>query len=311
METDLYTIRNYREADFDALVRLHAEAERVDRGGYFVSPRMLAERMNHPRYRPGTNLIVIESQRTVVGYTHVMEELEIGRAVLDYLVHPEHRRKGAATALLSRALRHSETLGVKAAHAGASETNVPAREFLIRLGFRFERRQLELELDLHSCAIEDAEAPHLVVRPLRTDEMQTITDLQNRAFEGSWGYNPNTEEEVTYRIRPTSCFAEHVILALESGRAVGFCWTTRCREEDGLLGARRGRIHMLGVDPRVRNRRVGRAVLSAGLAHLRDLGVRFADLTVDSHNSPALSIYGTMGFRIRSSTAWYEKRLEP
>jgi len=64
---------------------------------------------------------------------------------------------------------------------------------------------------------------------------------------------------------------------------------------------------MLGVDPDYRSKGIGRELMMAGLARLRDRGLRVAELTVDSENRTARRLYESLGFEVRANTLWYEK----
>ena len=39
------------------------------------------------------------------------------------------------------------------------------------------------------------------IRAAERDDTAALTDLQNAAFAGSWGYAPNTTDEIAYRDR--------------------------------------------------------------------------------------------------------------
>lgn len=304
MENPGYCLRNYSPSDFDSLVWLLARAEEVDRAGRFVSPGLLAEQMSYPRYRPEWNLFVAESRGRIVGCAHVAEEPRIGRIVLDGVVDPLRRQEGIGTALFSRAVVHGRELGAGAAHVPVAQDNEPARCLLLRLGFVPIRRHLELELDFGEHRARALERDSLDLRPLGRGEASVLAALQNRSFEGSWGYDLNSADEIEFRLRNSRLMVESVILAWAEGRPAGYCWTSYPRER-----GERGRIHMLGVDPAFRRRGFARVLLFAGLEQLRARGVRAAALTVDSENSQALSLYSSAGFQLRAKTIWYERAL--
>jgi ribosomal protein S18 acetylase RimI-like enzyme len=43
------------------------------------------------------------------------------------------------------------------------------------------------------------------------------------------------------------------------------------------------------------------------LARLENRGLKVAELTVDSENKTARALYESLGFKLQSSTLWYEK----
>jgi mycothiol synthase len=97
------------------------------------------------------------------------------------------------------------------------------------------------------------------------------------------------------------------MLACDGDKVIGYCWT-RTIYEAGTNG-RKGQIFMLGVDPDYRGRGIGKGVLLAGLSYLKSKGFQVAELTVDSRNQAACTLYRSVGFRVWASSLWYEKAI--
>jgi mycothiol synthase len=308
MSNSLYYIRNYQPADFDKYVLLLAEAEKLDPTGRCVSPQVIAEQLEQPNYSPEQDLFILWSE-DIVGYIDVKPELTIGRVVLDCWVHPEHRRRGLATKLLSDATGRARLLGAKAVHVNMRDDNVVAIKVLRRLGFSFIRRFLELGLDIADVGELDMAQAVLGSRYLQPDEEDKLTQLQNRAFAGTWGYNPNTVEEITFRVNSSTCSREDIVLVYEGNEAIGYCWTGISCEE-GIPSMRKGRILMLGVAPGCRGKGTGKKLVLAGLARLRNKRLQVAELTVDSQNKVACALYKSIGFKVRANSFWYEKLID-
>jgi len=298
-------IRNYQPADFHDYVLLQAEVEKVEPTGRCISPQFIARQLMRPNYCPEHDLFVAELGEGVVGYIDIEPELAIGRVVLDCRVHPEHRRRGLATELCNNAMSRARELGARAAHVNIGEDNVAAREILLELGFSLVRRFLELTLDIGRVD-ELGIHPAMQCCCLQPGEEDKLTKLQNCAFAGTWGYNPNTVEKITFRIGLSSCSRQDIILTYDGDRAIGCCWTGISCEE-GIPSVRKGRIHMLGVDPDYRGKGIGRELMMAGLTRLRNRGLGVAELTVDSENRTARALYQSLGFEVHANTLWYEK----
>jgi mycothiol synthase len=310
-------IRNYQPADFNKYVLLIAEAEKLEPAGRCVSAQFIAEQLRRPNYSPEQDLFAVEIDEDIVGYMDVKPELTIGRVVLDCWVHPEHRRSGLATKLFTYATDRARLLGAKAAHVNIREDNVVARRMLSRLGFSLVRCFLELRLDIPDVdetvkerlpsrlSVDMAQAA-LGCRYLQPSEEGKLTQLQNCAFAGTWGYNPNTVEEITFRINSSSCSRQDIVLTCQGDKAIGCCWTGISCEE-GIPSARKGRIHMLGVAPDYRGKGIGRELMMAGLTRLKSKGLQVAELTVDSENKVACALYQSLGFEVQATTLWYEK----
>ena len=308
MSNSLYNIRNYQPTDFNKYVLLLDEAEKLEPTERCVSPRVVAEQLERPNYFPAQDLFILWSD-DIVGYMDVKQELTIGRVVLDCWVHPEHRRKGLATELLSHATDRAKELGAKAAHVNIKEGNMVARRVLSGLGFGLNRQFLELGLDIADVGKLDMSQVTKGCRYLQLGEEDKLTQLQNRAFAGTWGYNPNTVEEITFRVNSSTCSREDIVVIYQGNNALGYCWTgVGC--EEGILSMRKGRILMLGVVPDYRGKGIGKRLVLAGLARLRSKGLQIAELTVDSENKAACALYQSLGFKVQANTFWYGKVID-
>jgi mycothiol synthase len=270
------------------------------------------EHIRRPNYVPEEEVLVAELGNEVVGYAAVTPELGIGRVVVDCVVGPQHRRKGLATRLLLGTLRHGADLGAQMAQTSVDEGNTAARDLLHKLGFRPIRRHLQMALDLSSVVIPSMEYGDLVFRQLQYGDEAELTHVQNIAFTGTWGFNPNTIEEIVYRLGSTGCSPSDVILVSEAGKPmpIGYCWLMTYPQEVSERVLSKGRIHMLGVAPAFQRRGIGRLLLLAGLDHLMRKGIAIVEVTVDSQNRAATSIYIAAGFRTTSSTLWYATEID-
>lgn len=296
MNTLPYSIRNYQPKDFDNYVQLNIEAEKLEPTGRSTSPQDIAEYL----YRPEQNLFVVEVCGSLVGYMNVWPELTIGRVILNCWIHQEYRRKGLATKLFDYAKRRAHELGVKALHVNVLEGDAVAKTVLSKLGFDCVRRYLELKLDMTKVNWQNIDQTALGYRHLKRGEEDKLTQIQNRSFAGTWGYNLNTVEEMAYRTNLSSFSPEDIVLTCDEGKVTGYCWTK-------VTAKGEGRVFMLGVDPDYRGRGVGRRALLAGLARLKSKNLSVTELTVDSENKVACSLYRSVGFEFRTSSLWYEK----
>jgi len=305
-----YKIRNYRPPDFDEYVNLHIETERIDRSGRCTSRKLLREYLQRPLYNPEKDLFIAEASGRIVGFLNITPELVTRRVLLDCLVHPEHRRKGLAKRLLEEAARRARELKATTIHVSVLEENRAARETLSRLGFSAVRQFLEMSLPLSESKLPETPSDELALRQLRRGEEEMLASVQNRCFADTWGFNPNTPEEIAYALSLSSASAEDVIFIYDAERPVGYCWTRISCETSAEAGGKKGRILMLGVDPDYRGRGIGRLVLGAGLAYLKNKRVGLAELTVDSENQVACSLYTSAGFEVKTYSFYYEKQID-
>jgi mycothiol synthase len=305
----MYIIRNYRPEDFDMLVQLVADIGKRRWSSFSVSPQDVIESLGRPYHFPEENLFIAETAGNIVGYADVTAELKIGRVLLSCLVDPKYRGNGVATQLLERAIDRAKELKVRRVHVSIPETSTKAQELFVKMGFEFNRHFLELELDLSEVHVHKIERLGPRYRHMKGDEEEKLVHIQNRSFADTWGFNPNTVEEIAYRIGLPNCSPEDVILACDGNTVIGYCWTRTFPREDNVIRGGKGRIHMLGVDPDHRNRGIGKEVILAGLSYLKSKGLETVELTVDSENEAACGLYRSAGFGIRTRNLWYEKVL--
>jgi len=302
------TVRNYQPADFHKYVLLQAEVEKAEPTGRCLSSQFIAQQLGRPNHCPGQDLLVAKVDNAVVGYMDIEAELAISRVILDCAVHPAYRRRGLATKLFSRAMNRIRGLEVRVVHVNIGQDNIVAAKTLTKLGFRLIRQFLELRLDVgHADGFESHTAIECsYLQPGQEDE---LARLQNRAFADAWGYNPNTAKTIAFRISQSSSSPRDIVLAYDQGKAIGCCWTGIICEE-GMPSVRKGRIHMLGVDPNHRGKGTGRELMVIGLNRLRARGLTVAELTVDGENKAACALYKSLGFDVQARTLWYEKPMD-
>ncbi len=301
--------RNYRTSDFNNYLKLRIEAEKIDRSGRCISTRTLAEELDRPNYFPEKNVFVAETGKKIIGYLSVTMEPGIKRALAECLVHPGYRRKGAASKLLTFAFKRAKDSGMNVIQISIAETNDAARSLLIHLGFVYIRSFLELKLDLYNTSLGNVKCGQCISRGLLQGEEELLKKIQNLSFEGTWGFNPNTTEEILYQLNIGDGSPEDAVITFLKDKPVGYCWARINAEKNANRGGKKGQIHMLGVDPGYRKKGIGKHVLVSGLSYLKDKGIDVVELTTDSENQAARHLYYSMGFKEQSVTKWYEKGL--
>lgn len=96
----------------------------------------------------------------------------------------------------------------------------------------------------------------------------------------------------------------------DDGRMAGFCWTKvhppASPNEEEL-----GEIYVIAVDPDFHGRGLGAQLTLAGLDHLAGTGIPTGMLYVDANNTPAVSLYERLGFKIHSTNAAFVADVAP
>jgi mycothiol synthase len=304
-----YIIRNYRPDDFDKYVRLCRESNELRPSSHSVSPDTAAAWLKWPYYSPEKDLFLVALKGEIIGGLDLRPEPDIDRVILRCWVRPEYRKQGLSKQLFSQALRRVRELGIRFIHVNIHESSDVARIALAKFGFKPVRTYLEMKIDLSEMGRPEADKAAREYRSFEPGEEAELMRLQNRAFAGQWGYNPNTTETITYYTRLGGFSPEQVIFICDDDKIVGYCWVELVPSIDNS-NKQEGIIHMLGIDPERRGKGIGRKALMAGLAYLINKGVKTASLSVDSKNRPATNLYRSIGFKTQAKSLWYEKEVD-
>ncbi|MEE8471981.1 MAG: GNAT family N-acetyltransferase [Dehalococcoidia bacterium] len=303
------TVRNFTPNDVDAWVGFINRVTGAAREGKAMTARRLREWLEQPNCHPEEDMFLAVLAGEMAGYGTLFREMEIGRAILGGCIHPDHRRRGIGSSLLTRLMDHARELGAPVAHVRIPHRMKAARAFVQHHGFEAVHQEWEMRLELRAGRGPAELPPGFGHRPFRPGDESTLTEIQNLAFAGSWGFRANSVEEISYWTGVTSPGSRGIALITEGDRVVGYCW-------GGIYGAvlpapqgGEGRIFMMGVLPPYRGRGLGRAALAVGLDRLGEQGIKTVELTVDSQNRSAVGLYRSAGFKKKAVTLWYQRDL--
>jgi mycothiol synthase len=261
---------------------------------------------------------------SVAGYLYLSPADEAGDRTAELCVAPNRRGGGIGRMLVEDAL--AQTAGMLRIWAHGSLSN--AQRLAEGLGFDAVRDLRLMELRIPEGETwpppPDNPAPDGAAhRPVRTfrpgvDEAAWLA-LNARSFahhpeQGSWTARDLAEREAEPWFDPAGFF----LLPAEGGPAgdtdsdtdgapIGFHWTKV--HPAGEYGPEPvGEIYVLGVDPDAAGRGYGRLLAEVGLRHLAQSGLHTIVLYVDGDNAPAVRLYESLGFRIRTVDTLYERR---
>jgi mycothiol synthase len=96
----------------------------------------------------------------------------------------------------------------------------------------------------------------------------------------------------------------------DDGRMAGFCWT-KVHESNSPGDEELGEIYVIAVDPDFHGRGLGAQLTLAGLDHLAGKGIHTGMLYVDANNTPAVSLYERLGFKVHSTNAAFVADVAP
>ncbi len=264
--------------------------------------------LDNPRLDPDAgNWAIAYVQGIPVGYVLVEPELNIGRMLLGLAANPQH--PDILKTLLNYGIenaRSSTDITQFELHAAVRDSEPQhISQTLIAAKFNPLREILKMRVPGPDLKLRGATIPKgWRLRPADMSDIAegtAVTNLHNACFSDSWGFSPNTVDEITRR---ASTDAERngfpPILVIENqvdNSFSAYIWTT-LNDDDG-------RIEMVGVSPEMRGTGLGRTTVNAGIRHLIRNGAETLSLDVDAHNPSARHIYESAGYQTYSRVKYY------
>ena len=258
-----HRVTNYTDDKFPRLVTFY---EGLRQGGSPLNDRevrFLRTKLERPLYDAAKNLFIVEDEHKIIALLDIVAEIRIKRVVLNCLVKPGHSYINLSNALLETGIERCLELEGEKIHVCLRENDHVGHEFFIADGYSGIRTFLELEADLLKREDSSIESGIVERASFLEGEENMLAALQNGIFSGSWGFCPNTDDEIKYYLSLTG-------------------------------------IKLEGL---------GKKILRLSYDVLRNQGFRKVELTVDSKNKPACGLYASLGFKLKSSSFWFEKKL--
>jgi mycothiol synthase len=223
------------------------------------------------------------------------------RVVLD----PAHRQPGRAVALVQASVDLARD-----AHGALVRHFIPsrgewARSAVEQAGFRQVRTIYHMLRPADAPAFEARPTPGLRIRSIRPGEEPRVLDALNRAWAGTWAFLPIRLEQLQEDLAGQSEGMLLGVVASDQDHIVATVHAIYDPTDQNPDGHPRAYISNLTVDPDYRGLGYGRALLAAGLVHLKDRGAASITLGVDGGNATPLQLYRSAGFEVASSIdAW-------
>ncbi len=291
-------IHNYTVSDREALVDLAAF-----QNGWNGSERLGRETFSHvlgqPGLEPESNCFLLEESGALQGYSLVFPEVEIRRAVIELGASNESQERSLFETAIDRANELHNGVAHLCIMEGSPRANTAA-------AYGFTKVQTYFEMVWDHKSLPEVPLPDgFWTRSFEDGDAALLTRVQNEAFSGSWGFCPNTVEQIDYRTRAPITSPANIIFLFDGETPAGYCWTVLHPVDSGI----RGIIGMIGVVPQYRGRQVSRSILYSGMSYLRTLDICDIGLEVDGSNTPAVGLYTSTGFEKVAERYWFELRL--
>ena len=297
-------IRNYTGDWLPGLLEFVEAVRGWGSQGRELARQTFQQVLAQPELAPANNCFLLAEEGKVQGFCLVFPELPISRTVLEFEVAQHLSGSPLETDLLQRGMDRARELGARVSHICLPDLGHRAA-LLGAEGFGHVRTYWDMVWDQE--ALPRWQVPQgFAVRSFQTGDASLLTEVQNSAFDGSWGFCPNTVEQIEYRTSMANTSPQGILFLHQDGKPAGYCWTCVAPANGGI----RGLIGMIGVVPDYRGQRVSRTILLAGMEFLGSIGVADIALLVDGSNTPAISLYTSVGFEKQGERHWFERKLE-
>ncbi len=290
---------NHNSALADFAASLHSQTSEL----HDLCRRTFQSVLGQPGLEPTENCLVLEQSGQIKGLALVIREFPINRSVIEVMMSPDLAGSPEEVELVQRAVARAEALGLGVAHVCVLPDSGRGK-VLEQLGFSSVRTYLAMLWNQDELPALDLPQGYSV-RSFQKGDTPLLTQVQNDAFTGSWGFCPNTEEQIEYRTQMPNTSKAGILFLFEGDSPAGYCWTVLVPAENGV----RGMIGMIGVVPQYRGKGVSRHILQAGMEHLRSVGLAEIGLEVDGNNDPAVRLYTSTGFKKMGERHWFERVL--
>ncbi len=296
-------VRKFRWADLPQLAQLinltASEASRRTTGA------LLAEDLGRPGLSPEDNCMLFEAEGELRAVCLIHPEPSIERSVLQAWIHPEHGEGDLERMIVRTAITHASSLGSRVLHFCAPPSGFWP-DLLKQEGLTHTRTYWLMRW--RQPQVPSNEMPRgYTLLSYQPEYAGPLTDIQNAAFGGHWGFCPNTVEEIAYRAKMSISPPEGIVLLKDGTTTAGYCWTCTLGQAPHSVGI----ISMIGIGPTYRCQGLSKPVLLAGMSYLLAHGVEYIQLDVDSENTPAVKLYRSVGFDTASELHWFEASLSP
>jgi mycothiol synthase len=129
----------------------------------------------------------------------------------------------------------------------------------------------------------------LTVRGYRDEDRDEVLRVNAAAFAHHPEQGSMDADDLAARMAEDWYDPAGLLVATRGDGLLGFHWTKQ-------QSAQLGEVYVVAIDPAAQGRGLGRVLTLAGLHHLAGLGVDEVLLYVESDNTPAVHVYGGLGF---------------
>ena len=251
-------------------------------------------------WAPGAAEDAAGDKDVLAGYGQLDATDPVEAPAAEFFVRPAHRSRGHGRALGEALLAATGKRLRVWAHGG----HPAARHLALVLGLKLFRElwQMRRPLDPGLTDLPEARLPAGVT--VRTFVPGQDDAAWLGANAAAFAHHPEqgglTQRDLDERMAEPWFDPAGFFLAFRGDVLAGFHWTKVHRDE-GL-----GEVYVVGIAPTEQGGGLGRALTTIGLRHLAgDRGLDTAMLYVDADNTPAVAVYGHLGFTLHETDLMY------
>jgi mycothiol synthase len=296
--------------DLPRLLDLYSTAYASDGRDAATGADEVLKHMNLPGHDPARDRWVVSEQEDgelLLATCMVWKPAADARADMDLLVHPDWRRRGLGTALLSHAVERAGALGAEHIGAYARDAHPAAAAFARRHGFQ----PVAAFCDLRA-------GPEIAPPPPRwPDSLAVVTYDQradptlllqalNRCYAGQWGHHTVTAADLATFLPQWQ--PDGIFLALApSGEVAGIVRAELPHADSN--GHAAAHIDAPGVVPEFRHTDLRSALVLAAFHWIRDAGCAEVGLLSWGDDDRTISLYQSLGFAITRKSIYHQRPL--
>lgn len=228
---------------------------------------------------------------TLIGFG--IRALQGDRHAAEFLIAPDHRGQGLGEQLL-RTILDEEPEAWCWSHG-----DHPAAAHLAQkhgLGRDRVLYQMRTDTGLSLDALPETRSPDGVeIRSFAPGDEDGWLAVNNSAFDWHPEQGGQTRADIDAVVTPADFDPNTFVIAARGGEVIGFHQTKITDTDDQ---GRLGEVYVVGVDPRIHAKGVGKALTVEGMRRMVAAGAETIELYVESDNAPALGLYERLGFHV-------------
>ncbi len=219
--------------------------------------------------------------------------LQGDRHAAEFLIAPDHRGQGLGERLLTTILDEEPE-----AWCWSHGDHPAAKHLAQKHGLGRDRvlYQMRTDTGLSLDSLPETQAPEGVeIRSFAPGDEDGWLSVNNAAFDWHPEQGGQTRADIDAVVTAADFDPNTFVIAARDGEVIGFHQTKITDTDDE---GRLGEVYVVGVDPRIHAKGVGKALTIEGMRRMVAAGAETIELYVESDNAPALGLYERLGFHV-------------